>query len=502
MSKANGISANLANANPFMAMSPPSYSSNTSHPFTSPLAEAAHQHVDKLTEATNMQKTPEAQAHSNTPSKSETIAAPRKASLSTNREEQAEKGYISKVGILTSSLPVYHNAFMAAKKKDQGSWRLPEQGESLEPLETQTPSRMNLDDPPGVKSSEEQAETIRRLKPHSRSTIQLMSITAKSPPEDTDSRAKPRHKNTRWQFGIRSRNEPIDAIRCLYKALESMGDCQWHISPPKEKFHIDNAHQAGPFPVSVQGATHLQSKLSESPEKTKHNGHGDTDYKPQPKPHRRHSSRNGFHTGPDEDQDSESENDDDIDPDLRPEDYATKDPWCIHVRWEKKGMSPPGTTASSSARSSRIDLSGSDGGQGRRRSILGSLASATNSATSIPGTGSARANSCTALDDLNTGIDGTACFVYMDLQIYLLEQDTYLVDFKSAGYENVVGEREVRETTTSTAGGGAGVKLGSGAVRMESIGEGVRRGDKDVSSCQPFMDLANKLVIHLAKGSH
>ena len=39
--------------------------------------------------------------------------------------------------------------------------------------------------------------------------------------------------------------------------------------------------------------------------------------------------------------------------------------------------------------------------------------------------------------------DNTACFLYLDIQIYTLEMETYLVDSKCAGYEAVVGSCEV-----------------------------------------------------------
>ena len=74
-----------------------------------------------------------------------------------------------------------------------------------------------------------------------------------------------------------------------------------------------------------------------------------------------------------------------------------------------------------------------------------------------------------------------ACYVYMDVQLYTLETDCYLVDFKCAGYETIVE-----------------------AVMNESekvlVGSGIRVADKDVTSPQPFLDLTNKLVIHLARG--
>lgn len=391
---------------------------------------------------------------------------------------------MSKIAILTSSLPMYHNQFMKARKADQEMKRLHEQGDTQEPDEARMLSNMSLDVPgvPVERSSEEQAETARRLKPHSRSTIQLQNITAQVPTSEdagTDMRSKSKHKTPRWQFGIRSRNEPVDAIKCLYKALESMGDCQWQMSPPETPPTADNEGGKS-FPVNVEGALHLTSRestLSESPEKRKHHHlHHGPPHSQEEVATNEAAKTSRTDAELDKDRDYESENDDDVDASVLPSGYTPKDPWCINVRWEKKGMSPPGATSTSSARSSKVDLTSNDGSAARRSSILGSLSSAQGSATSVSN-----------VDNTLTNFNDTACFVYMDLQIYVLEADTYLVDFKSAGYEAIVGERQVKNK--------------KGQIVTEYIGSGTRRADKDVTSPQPFLDLANKLVIHLAKGA-
>ena len=396
------------------------------------------------------------------------------------------KPYVSKVGVLTSSLPVYHNAFMAARKKDAQRRRLQEQGEPMEPREAEMLSKMSLNAEPSEQSSEQQAETIRHLKPHSRSTIQLQNITKEHILQDggvvLDMKAKNKHKTTKWQFGIRSKNEPVDAIKCLYKALASMGDCQWQISPPKDHTETNSkdSEESGPFPVTVQGATHLPTahqNLSESPEKERHRMGHSPPSEPTNLSHGNLSSQqshkattNGTsHDG------SEGESDEDVDPNVIPDGYVPKDAWCINVRWEKKDMSPPGIGSSSSAQSSAIDLHINEG-QARRDSLavngLGSTAGSTTSVGQPEGVLTA----------------DTACFVYLDLQIYVIEENNYLVDFKNSGYEPIVGERKVMNK--------------KGELVTESIGNGQRKSEKDVSSPQPFLDLANKLVIHLAKGAN
>lgn len=458
---------------------------------TSPLAEAAHSHVNSLTAANRAQQLQEAQAHPNSvPDAGEQAGAPGLGpDPGPSRDEQPEKEYVSKIGILTTSLPIYHNQIMKAKKEDEKLKRAEERGESLkgeplEPHEAEMLSKMSLEVGSNYQTSEQQAETIRRLKPHSRSTVQIQTIlstASRNPEEAVAPTTKSKTKSTKWQFGIRSKNEPIDAVKCLYKALKAMGDCQWHVNPPKSRTADPHGQEGGPYPVNVTGATHLSSgdpSLSESPEK---------DRRPEPdarltpnanpaafavdgtaSPHRTPENRNVPQD------DSDSENDSDVDIDNPPPGYFPKDPWVIHVRWEKKGMCPAGTINSNSAQSSRVDLNSNDGLARRNSVALGSLSSAAGSTTSVIG----------GVEPLTTNYNDTACFVYLDLQIYTIEMDTYLVDFKCAGYESIIGSREVLNR--------------KGEKITEYIGSGVRLETKDVTSPQPFLDIANRLVIYLA----
>ena len=475
----------------YLATSPPAWNPNmppTPQPLSSPLTAAAHAHANKSLATTNNQHLRESQAEQAHLSTAQDLKAETEV-LSDTRREMPEKEYVSKIGILTTSLPMYHNQLMEMKAADERRRKQAEEnGEPLEPREVQMLSKMSLDVNPGEQQSDEQqAETARRLKPHSRSTIQIHAIlsNASQNPEEatpTPHPTKSRGKSTRWQFGIRSKNEPLDAVKCLYKALKSMGDCQWHVSPPRDQSEDQDKRSEGPFPVNVAGATHIhmgESTLSESPEKDRHHirdvnrapEEDRSDYGGDGTPTSRPTSVN-TRVNPD---DSDSENDDDVDIYNPPPDYFPKDPWCIHVRWEKKGMAPP-SMSTNSARSSRIDLNSNDGSARRGSIALGSLSSAAGSSTSVA-----------EVEPLSKFDTDTACFVYLDLQIYVLEESVYLVDFKCAGYESIVGSREV-------------VKK-NGETNTEYVGSGVRIADKDVTSPQPFLDLANKLVIHLARGS-
>ena len=480
----------------YLATSPPAWHPDMPptpvQPMASPLAAAAHSHLDSFMQDSKYHPSRNIQTPaSTTPSKMKTDMATQELPAEPTTGEQTETEYISKIGVLTSSLPMYHDQFMQMKQREAKQEEAKRKGEVIEPEAATMLSHMSLDvDHSSEQSSEQQAETARRLKPHSRSTLQIHAIlqhAEKNPLHDAANPAKTKHKTTRWQFGIRSKNEPVDAIKCLYKALKLMGDCQWHVPPHKSRSATNTTRQDdGPYPVNVAGATHLtigDTNLSESPEKDKHH-----------MPHSNHApmndggdyssddTSNSNHTATKSpDNDSDSENDNDVDIYNPSPGYFPKDQWCIHVRWEKKGMSPAGaTTHNSSAHSSHVDLSSNDG-LGRRGSVaMGSMSSAAASSTSV----------ATDAEPFGTGkfdTESTACFVYLDLQIYVLEVDTYLVDFKCAGYEAIVGEREVMNS--------------KGKEVTEYIGSGLRIADKDVTSPQPFLDLANKLVIYLARGN-
>lgn len=380
--------------------------------------------------------------------------------------EEPIKEYVSKIGILASSIPYYHNQYMEKRKKNlRGS-----EGDLVDPQEPGFGSDPSLDALPQERSTEEQAETSRRLKPHSRSTIQLQNITSKAAATDEANAQveKKKNKTTRWQFGIRSRNQPLDAMLCIYKALKAQG-AEWQVPPLAPP---TPTQQRGPYSANFAGAAHSLSadaRLSESPEKGRRSrpDHTSKGYFPDTEPGHGHYRHHGkFSTGS-EDEDT----DDDVDPAILPDSYLPKDPWVIHVRWRKNGLYPPGSAQATSAHSSMVDLTAEGQRERalRRASLIGSSSSTTGSATSFD---TAAAAVITATN---------SCYVYMDVQLYMLEAECYLVDFKCAGYENIV------ETVIND-------------FEKKIVGCGIRVADKDVTSPQPFLDLTNKLVIHLARG--
>ena len=80
------------------------------------------------------------------------------------------------------------------------------------------------DHEPHAQTDAEKVETARRLNPHSRSQIKLDQASQRVP--GLTALPAKKSKPTKWQFGIRSRNQPLEAIGCIYRALEKLG-AQW-----------------------------------------------------------------------------------------------------------------------------------------------------------------------------------------------------------------------------------------------------------------------------------
>jgi carbon catabolite-derepressing protein kinase len=138
------------------------------------------------------------------------------SSIGTDRSARA---YVSKIGILPSSLPSYHRDYMEARKNGR------EIGEGL----STTHAEVNE---PHEQTDAEKAETARRLNPHSRSQLKL-DEASKRPAGMTPVPQK-KSKPTKWQFGIRSRNQPLEAIGCIYRALQKLG-AEWVVDEDWER---------------------------------------------------------------------------------------------------------------------------------------------------------------------------------------------------------------------------------------------------------------------------
>ena len=378
---------------------------------------------------------------------------------STSTLEAEEKPYVSQIGILPSSMPYWHNQYMEKIKNDE--LNAPTE-DGHEPDYATSFAQLSTNDSTTEQSSEDQAATARHLKPHSRSTIHLHNITvaqAKNPEALTPVPPK-KPRPTKWQFGIRSRNSPLEAMGCIYRALLKQG-AEWKC--PEEDGSQARNSSVGPegVPVHIVGAEHSAQAWSGTPM-----SQGPAEGRERRSRDRSDGERSGSPDGgPLHHENSLSR--DGSDPSIVPPDYIPADPWCIKVRWRKDGMYPPGTLHPHSTRGSKVDLPASSEEQARRRSsTIGALSSAAGSTTSVAG-GSTSSNRPVASD---------AVYIYMDVQLYQLEHDFYLVDFKCAGYEamvpNAVGEL---------------------------VGSGYRVVEKDVTSPFPFLDAASKLIVQLAE---
>lgn len=125
--------------------------------------------------------------------------------------DRSVRPHVSKIGILTSSLPLHHRDFMEARRTGRNI------GTPLSTTHSET-------DSPQPQTDAEKAETARRLNPHSRSQLKLDEASKRLP--GMTSIPQKKSKPTKWQFGIRSRNQPLEAIGCIYRALQKLG-AEW-----------------------------------------------------------------------------------------------------------------------------------------------------------------------------------------------------------------------------------------------------------------------------------
>ncbi|ORY57280.1 kinase-like domain-containing protein [Pseudomassariella vexata] len=132
------------------------------------------------------------------------------------------RGYVSKVGILPTSLPALYKEYLerqnAGVEEPLNSQPVPDI-----PLQPRTPA--------------EQQEAVRRLKPHSKSAVRLDDSNTR--PQTMTPVAPKKPRPVRWQFGIRSRNAPWEALLCIYKALSKL-KATWVVDEDYEKVHEED----------------------------------------------------------------------------------------------------------------------------------------------------------------------------------------------------------------------------------------------------------------------
>lgn len=182
-----------------------------------------------------------------------------------SKAPESKDNHVSKIGILASSMPFYHNQFMEQRKKlrqQEQNGNIAGKVDVAPPNDVPHIDHLSLDGQPRLQSPEEQAETLRRLKPVSLSSLGLQNMAAQpltqvntgEPPK-----ADVKKSRTRWQFGIRSRNLPHEAMHCVYKALLGQG-AEWEV--PGIPDDADFSHSS--YPVYVSGATRLTETIDPS----------------------------------------------------------------------------------------------------------------------------------------------------------------------------------------------------------------------------------------------
>lgn len=140
-------------------------------------------------------------------------------SIASNGTSSSPRPYVSKVGILPSSLTAYHKDYMEREKAGFDEPQLPP----------------TVPEPTHPRSEEDRQESLRRLKPHTRSQVRL-DDSSKRPQGMTPVNPPKKPKATKWQFGIRSRNAPWEALGVIYRSLSKLG-CSWVPDEDYDKVH-------------------------------------------------------------------------------------------------------------------------------------------------------------------------------------------------------------------------------------------------------------------------
>lgn len=259
------------------------------------------------------------------------------------REEN--KPRLSNVRVLYTSIPEVHDELMQIRQKARFAGQDPDQAFSspgtvkVASVTSPIPEERRDDaGQPLARPKEDQAATLRALKPHSRSSTNLSSLgeqKGKPPPSSSPSeiekekekRAASKKKDRKWQFGIRSRNQPYEAMRCIYHALHSIG-AEWEVIPSLKFEHdehneYENNHRDG----------------------SEHPGQGEDEDEgeglppvPQLEPGERHTILQSKYEH------------------LPSDYYIPRDIWSIRARILKRGLLMPGEIAPVSGYSSAVSL--------------------------------------------------------------------------------------------------------------------------------------------------
>ncbi|KAF2704718.1 Pkinase-domain-containing protein [Pleomassaria siparia CBS 279.74] len=431
------------------------------------------------------------------------------------------RNHISTIAILPSSLPEYHKAYMKGHPK------------SAPPPDFQgTP-------PTKYQTTDQREEQARRLRPNFRAVQE----PGRERPEPMTSMTVKKPRPTKWQFGIRSRNQPAEAMLAIFKALKAMG-ADWEClrvrkpggdsrsqsrsasqeagSRSRSRSHsrgssISSHSSQDQYSTSRRNSGRSLSSNNREPLSVRNNSPGAELDKERGRTKKHYNSHNDWGYS------------------------IPEDPWVIHARFRKDGMFPPGVAHPSSTHSSRVDLTYDPSGP-RRRSSTNTSHSSLNHVEGITTT-EPRASSVAGDSPFSSRYPNPdeAVYIYMSIQLYSIERDFFVVDFKCAGYERLVSNlvREVKTATTNSSfvdlnnlpamsgsrehqdgwddEQGVWRRLGEGEAlpedlarelseggkgvlreRTEEVGAGRAQGEKRATSAFPFLDVASALILQLS----
>ena len=467
-----------------------------------------------------------------TPSRGDAQRTSRALSETPSMTQTEERPRISNVRVLNTSLPHVHDELMQIREKAKAAGEDPDLISHPSQVSTQKEPDSAHVIPEEVKdeqgnpiyrSKEEQDATSKALKPHSRSVTAMSELRTLMPekmttiPQSVEEKKPPpsKVKPRRWQFGIRSRNQPYEAMKCLFNALYAQG-AEWEIVP------------ATAFDNSQDGEDERDGMPPPPPEL---------------EPGERHSALQSKYSY------------------IASDYYIPRDPWNIRARILKRGMLMPGEEPTISANSSAVSLPNEAKSQLKRHieSLGGYASNEVGAALGLNGGNTKSPSSSGYPSRQNTGhgdapqLHGHDAFtgpgqplsrpeslaglgkkipgenigvwVFIDIQLYTLESGVYVVDFKCDGYQNVIltdPKKEGRAKSPQNSSGltspsnsrptsglgnllhggtssqGTGNTEGDDEPYWRPMSKRYRNVEKEISSPYPYLDVASDLVAQLA----
>lgn len=344
--------------------------------------------------------------------------------------QSSEKAFISQVGILPSSMPTWWNAHMEALRSGKTK-------DVDEPTIDKTLDNA-IDHGSGdkVQSPEAQAETARRLKPPGRGSTTALYGIQDHPDRTAAAASQKKEKKTKFQFGIRSKSNPSEAMLVIYSTLRRLGG-EWERMPSKKvpaKFYNPAKDvEFHPRREASADASHAVHQASSNSRREGSRGRGrDQDGE---------ANHLGEHSSHESDAGRSRKK-------RKPNDVkiyeVPLDPWLVRARFRKQGMAPPGVAVCNSSRSSLANLTELSF---KRDSGTAAITSGSSSrpssdpANALQSTHTSQQGSLLKSATANIAADPSkmdACYVRMDIQIYTIpESKNYVVDFRCPGYGRI-----------------------------------------------------------------